>query len=73
MNLSEAIKQERPFYHKDMFGAFLRIGQHLVHHDNIENYHDMDFIMNSVSDNHTEWCLRSFSINDHLRDDWIII
>ena len=73
MIIQEAMCSGKPFYHCDMIGAYMMIGEDLVHHDNIENYDDMDFITESVHSSHTEWCKRTLSVNCILRDDWNIV
>lgn len=69
LNLCEAIKSGLPFRRAEHGGAFCAVNGKIVHHDNIRNYLDRNFIReNACRDIPLEW----FSWDDIRADDWYL-
>ena len=67
LNLCDAIKSGLPFRRLDHIGAFCAVNGKIVHHDNICNYLDRDFIRkNAEWDIPLEW----LSWDDIRADGW---
>ena len=72
MNISEAASSDKPFTNNDMIGAFMYLPDKLmlVHHDNVRNYRDMEWIKaNAVNSVPMSW----LAPYDLVRNDWFTI
>jgi hypothetical protein len=70
MNVKDALTCGQPVAHPDMIGAYLVVGDILVHRDNPKDFKNLEWIKN----HHTTHSPMSwFSLKDLIRDDWEII
>lgn len=73
MNIIDAIKSGKPFFHSDMIGAYKAFhGTSLIQRDNILDFADEVFITGLI-DHHESHALPWLDVTDLLRDDWAVV
>ena len=70
MNIIQAIKSGKPFSHPEMIGAFLVVNGGLTHHDNVNDYLDMNFVVENAP---THPYANFMEVGELTRDDWFLI